>query len=332
MDGLIAQFPAQLREALDIGLSANITDHTEPINNILISGMGGSAIGGNIVAGFVRDECKLPIYISKAYHIPQFVGPNTLAIVSSYSGNTEETLSSFQQILKSGAKVVVVSSGGKLIEEAQINSLDYIQVPAGSPSPRACLGYSMVQLMCILHKLDFISGELIEQLRKASDLINFDMDDIKSRSKALADKIQTKLPIIYSTDLYEPIALRWRQQINENAKMLCWHHCIPEMNHNELVGWKDENENLAVIYLRSEDDYQRNVRRIEINKEIISKYCDTIEDVVSKGKNRIERSIYLIHFGDWLSWYLSEYREMDAIEVDAIDYLKSSLANLNEDF
>jgi len=121
------------------------------------------------------------------------------------------------------------------------------------------------------------------------------------------------------------VAVRLRQQINENSKMLCWHHILPEMNHNELVGWRTKSDNWAVIYLRNEDDYKRNDIRININQEIIAKYADTIINVYSKGESLIQRSLYLVNLGDWVSWYLSELRGVDAIEIDVIDYLKSEL-------
>jgi glucose/mannose-6-phosphate isomerase len=124
------------------------------------------------------------------------------------------------------------------------------------------------------------------------------------------------------------VAIRLRQQINENSKMLCWHHVVPEMNHNELLGWRTNTENLSVLYLRNENDYYRNDARISINQSIVKKYTNNVLEVWSKGDSIIERSIYLINVGDWISWYLSVLNNVDAIEIDVITFLKEKLSKI----
>ena len=328
MNQLISKFPAQLKEAIEIGNAATIKRHLLDIHKIYVAGLGGSGIGANFVSEFIKDECQIPFLIGKGYDIPKFVDKNTLCITSSYSGNTEETLSAFKKMQETGAKIVVVSSGGSLIALAKENGYDYIQIPDNWPSPRACLGYSLVQQLFILNKLGFISDEKIGQIQSSIDLIKFNEEGIKKEAKEIALNIHDKIPIIYTTDRMESVAVRLRQQINENAKMLCWHHVIPEMNHNELVGWTEKNQKLAVIYFRNKDDYKRNQVRIDINKEIISKYADPIIEIYSKGNSLVEKAIYLVHLGDWISWYLSDIRKVDSMEVNVIDYLKSELAKV----
>lgn len=122
--------------------------------------------------------------------------------------------------------------------------------------------------------------------------------------------------------------MRWRQQINENAKMLCWHHAIPEMNHNELVGWRDQRPDVAVVWLRNHDDYPRTAIRTDINKEIVEHYTQTSIQVLSKGKSLIEKALWLVHLGDWVSVYLAELRNVDPIEIKVIDFLKAELAKV----
>ena len=328
MDQLITKFPAQLKEAIEIGARAEIRPHLQSINKVYVAGLGGSGIGADFVKAFISEESPVPYLVGKGYGLPHYVDEHTLAICSSYSGNTEETLSAYRQMKNTGAKIVIISSGGQLIEEAVQNDLDYIQVPGNWPSPRACLGYSIVQQLFILFKLGFIDGSFQNQIKAAADLLLFDQDYIKKSAKQVADRIHNKIPIIYSTDRIEPIAVRLRQQINENAKMLCWHHVIPEMNHNELVGWTEKQSDKAVIYLRNQDDLKRNQVRININQDIISKYTDTIIEIYSKGNSLIEKSMYLAHLGDWISWYLSVYKSVDAVEISVIDYLKSELAKV----
>jgi len=304
-----------------------IKKNAYPINKAYVAGLGGSGIGANFVAEFIRDESSIPYSIGKGYNIPQYVDKNTLAIISSYSGNTEETISSFEQILKRQAKVVIISSGGKLIEKAKELGLDYIKVPDDWPSPRACMGYSIVQQLFILHKLEIISDQAIGQIKDASELLNYDQEEIMKLAEGFAEKLHEKTAIIYTVDRMEAVAIRARQQINENAKMLCWHHAIPEMNHNELVGWRSKSDKLAVIVFRNSDDHPKNQRRIEISKEVIAKYTPNVYELYSKGNSMIERSMYFVHFGDWLSWYLSKLNGHDAIEIDVIDFLKSKLAD-----
>lgn len=328
MDQLIQRFPEQLKEALEIGAKAQINSHNEELHKVYVAGLGGSGIGADFVAEFIRDECSIPYLVGKGYGVPNYLDKNTLAIISSYSGNTEETTQAFEAILKTGAKVVCIASGGKIIARAKELGLDYIQVPGNWPSPRACLGYSMVQQLFVLQKLDLISDKTIQSIRTSINLIRFNIDEIQEVAKDVAAKLHKKIPIIYTTDRMESVAVRLRQQINENSKMLCWHHVIPEMNHNELVGWRQKNEDYAVVYLRNNDDFKRNQVRIDINKKIISDYTKTIIVLYSKGTSLVERAIYFVHLGDWISWYLSELRGVDAIEVKVIDYLKGELAKV----
>lgn len=328
MDTLIERFPAQLQESLEIGQSATLNPHDKTINKIFVAGLGGSGIGGDFVAEMVKDECKVPYLIGKGYSIPAYVDENTMAIISSYSGNTEETLSAFDAIEKTGAKVVCIASGGKVIARAKEAGYDYIQVPGDWPSPRACLGFSLVQQIFVLEKLGFISPTISSQIKTSIDIIKYDQDDIKKEAKVIATKLYGKTPIIYTTDRMESVAVRLRQQINENAKLLCWHHVIPEMNHNELVGWKAKRDDVAVLYFRNKDDYKRNALRIDINKKIISNLSNTVIETYSKGKSLPEKMMYFVNLGDWVSWYMSEMHGVDSIEVDVIDYLKGELAKV----
>ncbi len=328
MHELVERFPASLVEALEIGSKAVINKPKGTIRNVYISGLGGSGIGGNYVQEFIRDEIKIPYVVGKGYDIPNWVGKNTLAIASSYSGNTEETLAALDLMLSSGAKVVCVASGGKLIAKAKELGLDYITLPPNWPSPRACLGLSFVQQLFILNKLRLISSKTIKQVASSVKLLEKEDADIRKRAAKIAQMLHGKIPVIYTTDRMEAVAVRFRQQVNENAKMLCWHHVIPEMNHNELVGWRINNKDLAVIYFRNKDDFERNSVRIEINKNIIREYTPTIIEVFSKGRSLVEKAMYFTYLGDWISCYLSDHREVDSIEVKAIDYLKSELAKV----
>ena len=328
MENMIKRFPEQLLEAIEIGKQAELQTQNENIQNIYVAGLGGSGIGGNFVAELVRDQCNVPYIVGKSYDIPHYINKHTLAIISSYSGNTEETLSAMRLIEKTGARIICIASGGKLIEHAQTNGHDYIQVPGGWDSPRACLGYSIVQQLFILYKLGFISGDFEQDIRTAVQLIEHDNQTIHDDAKKIATIIHEKTTVIYAVDRLEPAAIRLRQQLNENAKTLCWHHVIPEMNHNELVGWKDNRPDLAVVVLRNHDDLERNQKRIDIIKNIISELSFSWIEIYSQGSSRIEHMFYLVHLCDWISLYLSQLRNVDPTEIKVIDYLKGELAKM----
>ncbi len=327
MKELVASFTAQLRQAVEIGEQAVFAKPAKEIRNVLITGLGGSGIGGSIIAQLTDQEIKVPLVVNKDYFLPAFVDEHSLVIVSSYSGNTEETLAAMNGAKERGAKIVCITSGGKVKELALANGYDHIIIPGGMP-PRACLAYSFTQLFYVLHGFGLIGDWFKSDFETSIHLLDHEEEHICAEAYYLAEKLHKKIPVIYSQANYEAVCIRFRQQINENAKMLCWHHALPEMNHNELVGWTQPNAKLAVVFFRNENDYERTRARMELTKSIVSKYTPYLFEVYSKGDSQLQRSLYLIHFGDWVSWYLSEIRNIDATEVKVIDYLKGELAKI----
>ena len=326
MDVFIKEFPKQLKIAMEIGEKATFTKHNYSIHNIVVLGMGGSGIGGDFVAEFIRDNCKVPFLSCKGYELPAYISENTLVIASSFSGNTEETLITFNKALKTGAKIVCISSGGKLLDKAKDLHLDYIQIPAVKQPPRTCLGYSFVQQLYILKYFGFAPNNCFSELKNAITLLEDYQDRIRTEAKRLARNMHQKFNVIYSTDRMGAVALRLRQQLNENSKLLALHHAFPEMNHNELVGWREQNGNYSILVFHSNDDIQRNHIRMDISKDIMSKVADNIQQVNCLGDSLIEQAMYGVHVGDWISWELAEARKVDSIEVNVIDLLKSELA------
>ena len=326
MKDLVQNFPKQLQEALNIAANAKISA-PKKIDNILITGLGGSGIGGTNIAELVYKYSAVPISISKDYFIPAFVSENTLVIVCSYSGNTEETINAMQLAMQKKAQFVCITSGGKVKEIAEQNKFDLIVIPGGFP-PRSCMGYSLVQLLHVFEAKQIANLNYKKEVEAAIALLIAKEEDIKQKAKHFADKLHNKIPVIYSLGNTEGLAVRFRQQINENSKMLCWHHVIPEMNHNELVGWAGGNKNLAVCVLRTSFDYERNVARLNINKEIFSKYTDTVFEIMAEGSSMLVQSLDLIHITDWVSCYLADLKNIDPTEVKVIDFLKGSLAKI----
>lgn len=327
MKSLVAAFPQHLREALTIGRAAQFKNTDKKFDNIVISGLGGSGIGGKIVSQLLADHCALPIICTSDYVLPAFVSNKTLVIISSYSGDTEETVAAMQEAVAKGAEIACVTSGGKIGAYAKENGLNHIIIPGGNP-PRSMFGYSSVQLLFVLKAYGIIDNSFEKQVESSIATIEGDIDNIRSVSKSIADKIVKRIPVLYSEASYEGLAIRWRQQINENSKMLCWHHVFPEMNHNELVGWTGGDNRVAVIIIRNEDDHKRSQLRMELCKKLMGEKCDTILEVWSKGSSRLERTMYLNHVGDWLSIDLAEIKNEDATAIPAIIFLKNELSKV----
>ncbi len=326
MKQLVLDFPLQLQEALIIGKNHRFITPPVEFSNIVVTGLGGSGIGGSIVQNYVADKLKVPFIVNKDYFLPAFVNKHSLVIACSYSGNTEETLMALQEAKKKKASIICITSGGKVAEFANAKHLDCILVPAGMP-PRSCLGYSLVQLLRVLYNFGYIGNNFEREIKAAIKTMKTEEAEFQKKAMAIAKKIYGKLPIIYSAASIEGVAIRFRQQLNENSKMLAWHGAIPEMNHNELVGWRDDASDKVVITLRNEDDFARVQTRMEIGKKIMKKYNPTFIDIYSEGKTYWERIFYLIHLTDWVSVFLADLRNMDATEVKVIDFLKKSLAN-----
>ena len=327
MKKLVLDFPIQLHEALIIGKNYRFIAHGKDFNNVVVTGLGGSGIGGSIVQNYVFDKLKIPFQVNKDYFLPSYVGRKTLVIVCSYSGNTEETLMAMAQAIRKRATIVCITSGGKVAELANKKHLDCILVPAGMP-PRSCLGYSMVQILFVLAQFGLINNQFEKDITRAIKRMKDGENETYKKALAIAKKLLGKLPVIYSAGNFEGVAIRFRQQLNENSKILAWNGVVPEMNHNELVGWRDDEKDKAVVILRNADDFDRVQTRMEINKKIIRKHTNTIIEIYSEGKSYLEEAFYLIHLTDWVSVLLADLRELDATEVKVIDYLKNSLAKV----
>jgi len=327
MKNLVEGFTKQLQEALDIANKAVLTKKNN-IHNIVVTGLGGSGIGGTLLSELVQSECPIPIIVNKDYFLPEFVNSNSLVIISSYSGNTEETLSAMKQAIDKNAQIVCVTSGGEVHSIAQQYKFDTIIIPGGHP-PRSCIGYSLIQLFKIVQFNGFVKTDLLNQVKATITLLDNEKEAIKVESTLIAKKLLNKIPVIYSLGSCEGAAVRFRQQINENSKMLCWHHTLPEMNHNELVGWTEKNDSLAVVTFRTSFDYARTIKRYDICKTLFEKYSHSVTDITAKGTSKVEQFFYLINIGDWITCYIADLKNIDAVEVNVITNLKNELAKLN---
>jgi glucose/mannose-6-phosphate isomerase len=327
MKDLVQNFTEQLRQAKKIAEKA-IVSPSKNIQNVLITGLGGSGIGGTILSEVISGNCPVPIIINKDYFLPAFVNENTLLVISSYSGNTEETVNAMQEGIAKKAQIVCITSGGKVLELAKQHQYDFIEIPGGMP-PRSCIGYSLVQLIKVLVAKGLAKQELFKDLDKTITLLDSENAKIKADAYKVAEKMHKKIAVIYSLGTCEGVAVRFRQQINENGKMLCWHHTFPEMNHNELVGWTTKNDDLVVIAIHTSFDYERTKKRYEVCRPLFEKYSSSVIDMEAKGDSLLEQFFYLINLGDWISCYLADIKGIDPVEVKVIDHLKGELAKMN---
>lgn len=327
MNELITEFPQNITDALNIAAKVTLRPAKNPIQNVVICGMGGSGIGGKLVAQWIQAECPVPVFSFQDYHLPAFVGKHSLVIGSSYSGNTEETLIAMEEARERGAHIVSICSGGHLQQFCADNDFDCIVVPGGNP-PRTAVGFSIVQLTEIFIQLDLADRKHIAEIESGRQLILAELEAIHDEAKVIAKFLHGKVPVIYAGAGYEAVSVRAKQQFNENSKELCWQHVIPEMNHNELVGWGGGDDRFAALFLQTGDLIPRNKRRFDISVELVSAKTKNIHITYAKGNNPIERSLYLIHLVDWASLYLSNLKNGDPMEIHVIDYLKDELSKL----
>lgn len=334
---LLAEFPQQLPDAAGIGASIKFSLDKD-YSKIVFSGLGGSAIGADLLRSYVSKECRIPIIVNRDYTLPAFVDEDTLLVVSSYSGNTEETLSAYEEGKKRNAKIVAITSNGKLKSMAERDGFPYIIIPQGFP-PRCALGYSSIPMIVLFSKSGLISNkddeiketsEVLTELRDA--VLSPDVKDDKNIAKNIAKDLLNRYAIIYGANQYIDTAVtRWRGQLAENSKAISSTHVFPEMNHNEIVGWccpKNLMKDLVVIMLRDTGDHPRVKKRMDISKSIIEKEGAKIIEVASRGKSILSRIFSLIYIGDFVSFYLAVLNNVDPTPVDKVTYLKEELAKI----
>ncbi|RLF37382.1 MAG: bifunctional phosphoglucose/phosphomannose isomerase [Thermoplasmata archaeon] len=333
----VAGFPEQIKEAKEI------VEHTHipiilKIDNIIISGMGASAISGDIVQTLFRDKIDIPIYVNRQYNLPKWANKDTLVLSQSYSGNTEETLSTFKHAYQKHCKIIGISSGGKLQELCERRELPHIKIPAGI-QPRAATGYILFSSIFLLKKIgvltDDIESEINETIIVTEEFRNQNKKDIPKTSnisKQYAEKIFDKTPQVYGWGIYTPIARRWCTQFNENSKIVCRWDEIPECNHNDIVGWSMNPEVtknfICILFRDSENETIYMSKRIDFMKKLFEDVAGGVIEVQVKGKKRLAKMMYAMYLGDFISCYLGILRNVDPTPVDAITELKNELAKI----
>lgn len=334
MYGLIKKFPDQVEEAIRIGNSARTRVSGRGVQNIVLCGLGGSAIGGDLLKSYFAGELKIPFIVSRHYTLPRFVNRNSLVIISSYSGNTEETTTAFKEAVRRKARILCISSGGEVEKMARKRKLALIKIPGGLP-PRAALGYSFFPLLITLGKLQLTRNkgreirETLALLKQKTDEYG-NPDPGTNKAFQLAEQLRGRIGIVYSsTERFDAVATRWRGQMAENGKSLMFGHVLPEMNHNELVGWKtltDQMREMQVVFLRDKDDHPRVKMRMDITRGVIGEHTAHITEAWSEGTSLLARMFSLVYLGDWVSYYLAILHRTDPTPVSVIDFLKDELS------
>jgi len=340
MLSLLTDFSNQCRDAVGMASSVNMPDNYRkvPFSNILFSGMGGSAFGAHLLLDYLKDELNIPAIVNRDYGVCGFVDKNTLAFFCSYSGNTEETISAYDEAKAKGASIIVITSGGKLIEKAKKDSFLYIKIPSGQP-PRTALGYSFFSLLISFQKLGLIKPRK-DEINKVISLL----DDMSKRqlqvqilsdsniAKQIACECKMRLPVIYgASSCLDAVVLRWKTQLAENSKVFSSINVFPEMNHNEIVGWQFPDNmllNSIVVVLRDKCEHPRVSKRIDITNKILKDNDIKILEVNSQGNLLLSRLFSLIYIGDFVSFYLAILNKVDPTSIERIDYLKQKLSDI----
>ncbi len=336
-DGMLVHIralPGQFQQAWQAAGDFSLPGDYSGIDKVVILGMGGSAIGGDLLRGLVSPEARLPIFVCRDYDLPAFVDARTLVVASSYSGNTEETLSAFEQALKTNSKKLVITTGGKLKALAEGLKIPVFHI-AYKAQPRAALGFGLLPVLRFLQKLGFLKdksadvAEMVQVLQGLEGKMNEKAPLSSNPAKQLARRLYGRLPVIYGAGILAEVARRWKAQINENGKAWAFYEVFSELNHNAVVGYQVPPEiagRVRVLILRSPSLHERMRLRYRLTAELLAQAGVGYEFVDGEGGSPLSQMMSLVLFGDFVSYYLAILYRIDPTPVKAIDYLKERLA------
>lgn len=300
------------------------------IHNIVLSGLGGSAIGGDLLQNYLRDELKFPYQVVRNYNLPGYVNENTLFLASSYSGNTEETLACAEAALKRKSQIICITTGGKLEAFANNNKLPLAKLLPGF-QPRYALWINFFTLLKIIQTLKLIpdQNKIVEQIIPLLKSKGNEYSENSNKALEFAEKLTGYIPVIYSvSDLTSAVGARLKGQMNENSKLHAFYNYFPEQNHNEIIGWETFSEkqfNAKVINILDADYHPQIKKRFEIVSELVKKSGAEVLNIQSDLNDFKLRLMDNIYFGDWVSYYLAVIRNQDPTSIKNINYLKEHL-------
>ena len=335
MGDLTAGFADQCRQAVIIAQAAPLPNWTALPDHVVLTGLGGSAAGGDLASALFTAQGKVPFLVNREYSMPAYVGSASLVFACSYSGNTEETLSAYEEAKLKGASIIVVSSGGEITERAKRDGFPYVTVPGGQP-PRTAMGYMLMPVIVaseqlgLIPKQDFV--EAFSMLDSVREDCGFDSPFVNNEAKQIAGTLNGRLGVLYGTGHWQyALAQRWRGQLNENSKVMVSTHVFPELCHNEILGWEGSGdqgvEEWVTYLLEGGDESERFKSRIKITCEQIGN-ATSFHRVVARGEGLLAKMLSLAHVGDWVSLYLAALTGKDPGQMVAIDRLKEELVKL----
>lgn len=328
------ELPDQCQRAWQNALAFELPQSYRRVDRAIILGMGGSAIGGDLLRSLALLENRLPVWVHRSYGLPPLLNENTLLIASSYSGNTEETLSSFVESLQTPAKKLVLTGGGRLRALAEKEGIPVFPIDYQAP-PRAAFPHSFIPLLGIFQKLDLLEdksadlSEAMQVLNNLSSELTESMPLASNQAKQLAIRLSGKLAVIYGAGILSEVAQRWKAQLNENSKAWAFYEIFPELNHNAIVGYQfpsEMRERVLVVLLHSSLLHPRISDRYRLTAEILTEAGIEHELVEARGDSPLAQMMSMVLLGDYVSFYLALLNSVDPTPVAPIDYLKKRLA------
>lgn len=333
--GLFEAFPEQCRKAAAIGESADLPYLDRRPNCVALTGMGGSAAGGDFARALFEAQAPVPFIVNRDYHLPSFIGLGDVVFCASYSGGTEETLSAYEDAKKAGARIVAITSGGELEKRAKADDHVVVKVPGGQP-PRTALGLMLIPVLIISQRLKLLPDQPYstafdlceQQIKELTVEAPFD----RNSAKQLAQELHGALPIVYGLGSWQGlVAGRWRGQINENAKNLAFVNAYPELNHNEVLGWvgapSQGVHRFVGIRLEDGSESDKMKARARVTESLIGETAQ-FHSVKARGESLLEKMLSLASYGDFVSLYLAALNGVNPEDIGSIDKLKAELAKV----
>jgi glucose/mannose-6-phosphate isomerase len=333
----IDHLPGQLKEAWILGQDMLLPEPAG-IENLVLVGMGGSAIGADLLQAYVSPKVSLPIMVWRNYGMPDFVGKASLVVASSHSGNTEETLSAFDQAVKVGAKVIAITTGGELEARANASGVHLWQFKHAG-QPRAAVGFSFGLLLAVISRMGWVEDpaeevmDAVTSMQDQQETLHAQIPVAHNGAKLLAGQLMERWPTIIGADFLAPVARRWRTQISEIAKTVAQFEELPEADHNLVAGVLNPEElipKMMVIFLKASHYHARNQLRTEATREILMQEGFNTDIYEAKGKSRLAQQWTALHFGDYVSYYLAMSYGVDPTPVPAIEGLKKRIKDLTQ--
>lgn len=331
----LRQFPEQCRRAWEQAVRLDLPQDYSQIDKVIILGIGGSAIGGEVAGRMVTEESKTPIWAHRDYGLPIIPDEKTLIIASSYSGNTEETLSGFTQSLDTPARKIVITTGGKLRKLAEENGIPAFIIDYQAP-PRMAFPHSFISLVGIFQKLGLLKDKAADIEEMLGILIKLQEDYAEAsslaanRAKQLATRLQGHIAVIYGGGILSAVARRWKAQLNENSKNWAFFDYFPELDHNAVVGYRfppEMKDNIFVVVLHSDLLHPRVLCHYKASTALLAEEGIKHESITATGKSPLAQMMSLVLLGDYLTCYLAVLNEVDPATLEAVDFVKSYLNN-----